>query len=193
MDPNLAPIKETITDAAGKFEFGPVDCDTFYSLRANLKDYDVNEIRIASALEAGKTEIKVDLSPKILALKIGDDLRKALGIDIIHFDLDKDFIRPDAAVELAKILEVMQQNPTLEIDVRSHTDSRQTHRYNIELSNRRAKSTIQWLVTNGIDARRLSGKGYGETQLVNPCADGVSCTEEAHQANRRSEFIITKL
>jgi outer membrane protein OmpA-like peptidoglycan-associated protein/tetratricopeptide (TPR) repeat protein len=193
MDPNLAPIKETITDAAGKFEFGPVDCDTFYSLRANLNDYDVNEIRIASALEAGKTEIKVDLSPKILALKIGDDLRKALGIDIIHFDLDKDFIRPDAAVELAKILEVMQQNPTLEIDVRSHTDSRQTHLYNIQLSNRRAKSTIQWLVTNGIDARRLSGKGYGETQLVNPCADGVSCTEEAHQANRRSEFIITKL
>ncbi|MBP6000838.1 MAG: OmpA family protein, partial [Flavobacterium sp.] len=86
-----------------------------------------------------------------------------------------------------------QQNPTLEIDVRSHTDSRQTHQYNIKLSNRRAQSTIQWLVSNGIEARRLTGKGYGETQLVNTCTDGVDCTEEAHQANRRSEFIITKL
>jgi outer membrane protein OmpA-like peptidoglycan-associated protein len=192
MDQNLEQMKETSTDAAGRFEFGPVDCNTFYSLRAIVSDYDVNEIRITSASEAGKTEIKLDLAPKILSLKVGDDLRKALGIDIIHFDLDKDFIRPDAAVELAKILDVMQQNPALEIDVRSHTDSRQTLQYNIQLSNRRAKSTIQWLVNNGVDARRLSGKGYGETQLVNPCADGVSCTEEAHQANRRSEFIITK-
>ncbi len=193
LDQNLVPLMQTITDAAGTFEFGPVDCDTFYSLRATVDNYDVNEIRTASAAEVGKTEIKMDVSPKILSLKIGDDLRKALGIDIIHFDLDKDFIRPDAAVELAKILDVMQQNPTLEIDVRSHTDSRQSHQYNIQLSNRRAKSTIQWLINNGIDARRLSGKGYGETQLVNPCADGVSCAEEAHQANRRSEFIITKL
>lgn len=192
LDQNLEQMKETSTDAAGRFEFGPVDCNTFYSLRAIVSDYDVNEIRITSAFEAGKTEIKLDLTPKILSLKVGDDLRKALGIDIIHFDLDKDFIRPDAAVELAKILDVMQQNPALEINVRSHTDSRQTHQYNIQLSNRRAKSTIQWLVNNGIEAHRLSGKGYGETQLVNPCADGVSCTEEAHQANRRSEFIITK-
>ena len=153
----------------------------------------MNEIRTASAAEVGKTEIKMDVSPKILSLKIGDDLRKALGIDIIHFDLDKDIIRPDAAVELAKILDVMQQNPTLEIDVRSHTDSRQSHQYNIQLSNRRAQSTIQWLVNNGIDARRLTGKGYGETQLVNTCSDGVMCSEEAHQANRRSEFILTKL
>lgn len=193
MDQNLVPIKETITDAGGAFEFGLVDCDTSFSLRASVNDYDVNELRITTASETGKTEIKMDVTPKMMPLKVGDDLRKALGIDIIHFDLDKDDIRPDAAVELAKILDVMQQNPMLEIDVRSHTDSRQTQQYNIKLSNRRAKSTIQWLVNNGIEARRLSGKGYGETQLVNHCADGVSCTEEAHQANRRSEFIITKL
>lgn len=193
MDQNLVPIKETITDAAGAFEFGLVDCNTSFSLRASVNDYDVNELRITTASETGKTEIKMDVTPKMMPLKVGDDLRKALGIDIIHFDLDKDDIRTDAAVELAKILDVMQQNPMLEIDVRSHTDSRQTQHYNIQLSNRRAKSTIQWLVNNGIEARRLSGKGYGETQLVNPCADGVSCTEEAHQANRRSEFIITKL
>lgn len=193
LDQNLEQIKQTTTDAAGTFDFGTVACNTAYSLRATNNAYDGNEMRITVGSDAAPADIKMDLTPKIQSLKVGDDLRKALQIDIIHFDLDKDVIRPDAAVELAKILEVMQQNPTLEIDVRSHTDSRQTHQYNIKLSNRRAQSTIQWLVSNGIEARRLTGKGYGETQLVNTCTDGVACTEEAHQANRRSEFIITKL
>ena len=81
----------------------------------------------------------------------------------------------------------------MEIDVRSHTDSRQTEIYNYILSNKRAKATIKWLVANGIDAKRLTGKGYGESQLINKCADDVLCTEAEHQANRRSEFIVMKL
>jgi outer membrane protein OmpA-like peptidoglycan-associated protein len=87
----------------------------------------------------------------------------------------------------------MKQNPKMKIDVRSHTDSRQTAKYNLALSDMRSKSTIDWLVKNGIDAARLTGKGYGESQLVNKCADGVKCTEEEHQANRRSEFIVTSI
>ena len=126
-------------------------------------------------------------------VKEGDDLFKAFGIKIIYFDLDKSFIRPDAAVELAKILDVLEQNPTMEIDVRSHTDSRQTFKYNESLSDRRAKSTIAWLIENGVAKSRLTGKGYGESQLVNKCADGVECTEAEHQLNRRSQFIITAL
>ncbi|MFN7421364.1 MAG: OmpA family protein, partial [Flavobacterium sp.] len=85
----------------------------------------------------------------------------------------------------------------MEIDVRSHTDCRQTYKYNMSLSDRRAKSTVAWLIKNGIAAGRLTGKGYGESQLVNDCAceptNKSECTEEQHQANRRSEFIITKL
>ncbi|MCY1381190.1 Photosystem I chlorophyll a apoprotein A2 [compost metagenome] len=81
----------------------------------------------------------------------------------------------------------------MKVDVRSHTDSRQTHKYNEKLSDRRAKSTIAWMIQDGIQASRLTGKGYGETQLVNKCADGVECSEEEHQLNRRSEFIITEL
>jgi outer membrane protein OmpA-like peptidoglycan-associated protein len=96
-------------------------------------------------------------------------------------------------VELAKILEVMKQYPTMEIDVRSHTDSRQTKGYNLALSDKRVKSTIKWLVANGVEAKRLTGRGYGESQLVNKCSDDMPCTEEEHQANRRSEFIIVKL
>ncbi|WP_146819031.1 OmpA family protein, partial [Flavobacterium noncentrifugens] len=107
--------------------------------------------------------------------------------------LDKWDIRSDAALELEKILDVMKQYPMMKIDVRSHTDSRQTHKYNQKLSGRRAASTIDWLVANGVEKARLTGRGYGETKLVNKCADGVQCTEEEHQANRRSEFIITGL
>lgn len=81
----------------------------------------------------------------------------------------------------------------MELDIRSHTDSRQTFKYNKALSDRRAKSTMKWLIGQGISKKRITAKGYGETQLVNKCADGVDCSEAEHQANRRSEFIITKI
>jgi len=77
--------------------------------------------------------------------------------------------------------------------INSHTDSRQTNSYNDILSNNRAKSTRKWLIKQGIAADRLTAKGYGETKLVNNCSDGVECTEEQHQANRRSEFIVISL
>ena len=81
----------------------------------------------------------------------------------------------------------------MKLDIRSHTDSRASFKYNEVLSNNRAKSTIAWLVKNGIESDRFTGKGYGEKQLVNHCSDDVKCTEEEHQMNRRSEFIITDL
>jgi outer membrane protein OmpA-like peptidoglycan-associated protein len=91
----------------------------------------------------------------------------------------------------------MEQHPTMEIDVRSHTDCRNSYAYNEALSDRRAKSTIAWLVEHGISSSRLTGRGYGESQLVNNCpCEGnqkSSCSEAEHQANRRSEFIITKM
>ena len=100
-------------------------------------------------------------------------------------------------MELAKVLEVMKQNPTMKIDVRSHTDCRHTAAYNLALSDRRAKSTIAWLIKNGIAADRLTGRGYGESQLVNKCSceptNESNCSEEEHQKNRRSIFVITSL
>src|SRR5690606_16812763 len=101
-------------------------------------------------------------------------------------------IRPDAAVELAKVLQVMEDYPELKIEIRSHTDSRGSHAYNDELSDRRAKSTREWLINKGVSASRLTAKGYGETQLKADCPDGVWCSEAKHQLNRRSEFIIMK-
>ena len=88
---------------------------------------------------------------------------------------------------------VLEEYPTMKIDIRSHTDSRASHAYNDRLSDRRAKSTRSWLIEQGIEAARLTAKGYGERELINHCADGVKCSEEEHQENRRSEFIIVQM
>jgi outer membrane protein OmpA-like peptidoglycan-associated protein/tetratricopeptide (TPR) repeat protein len=193
-DADEKKLKEFTSDNSGKYDFGVVECDTILKIRAEKETYNTNEISIIIPLESGVTDTKIDLELREKPLKPGDDLRKALGIDIIYFDLDKSNIRPDAAVELAKVLEVMKQYPNMKIDVRAHTDCRQTAKYNEVLSDKRAKSVIAWLVKNGIDTNRLSGKGYGESQLINDCGceptNKSNCSEEQHQKNRRSEFII---
>lgn len=191
-DGKFTKIKEVQSDEKGVYIF-EVECGKIYYVRAEKDLYETKEEKVTISTSAGKTEKPIQLEKKVKPLAVGDDLAKAFGIKIIYFDLDKSNIRPDAALELEKILDVLVQYPNMKIDVRSHTDSRQTHKYNESLSDRRAKSTMAWLVKNGIDASRLTGKGYGETQLVNKCADNVQCTEEEHQANRRSEFIITAL
>lgn len=192
LDRNFKELKRVSSDDKGYYVFEAACGETYY-VRSNKPEYNTNEQKVSVAKEAGKTDVPITLEKKVKPVKVGDDLAKVFGIKVIYFDLDKSFIRKDAAYELEKILIVMEQNPMMKIDVRSHTDSRQTHKYNEALSDRRAKSTIAWLEKNGIDSARLTGKGYGETQLVNKCADGVPCTETEHQANRRSEFIITSI
>ncbi|MFN7331958.1 MAG: OmpA family protein, partial [Flavobacterium sp.] len=196
-DQNFKILKEMKTDAEGKFDFGTQDCETKFYIKSTLPEYNTVDTPLMTANETGKTFVPVEMERTVKPVTVGDDLFKAFGIKIIYFDLDKSNIRPDATVELAKILDILEQYPTMEIDVRSHTDCRQTYKYNMSLSDRRAKSTVAWLIKNGIAASRLTGKGYGESQLVNDCAceptNKSECTEEQHQANRRSEFIITKL
>ena len=196
-DANYKKLQDVVSDQEGKFDFGKVDCGTKYYIKTEKPDYNTVETPTITAEESGKSFVLVELEKSVKPVKPGDNLATAFKIKIIYFDLDKSFIRADAALELAKILDVMEQNPTMEIDVRSHTDCRQTAKYNLALSDRRAKSTIAWLISKGIDKSRLTGKGYGESQLVNDCGceptNASNCTEEQHQANRRSEFIITKL
>ncbi len=109
----------------------------------------------------------------------------------IYYDYDKSFIRPDAAVELDKVVKVLKDNPAISVELGSHTDSRGRDAYNLSLSQARAASAVQYLVDNGIDASKLSARGYGETLLVNNCANGINCSEEAHQQNRRTALKIT--
>ena len=193
LDEKFNKIKEVVSDDKGFYDLGKLESGKTYYVRAEKEPYETKEQKVTLGFDKDKTDLPIQLEKIIKTVTVGDDLAKAFGIKIIYFDLDKWNIRPDAALELEKILDVMKQYPNMKIDVRSHTDSRQTFKYNEKLSDRRAKSTMAWLVKNGVDETRLTGKGYGETQLVNKCSDNVQCTEDEHQANRRSEFIITAL
>ncbi|RTY88863.1 OmpA family protein [Flavobacterium sp. RSP15] len=191
-DSNYKLGKEIITNAEGYFDFGQVDCEAIFYIKIVKTEYNTDEVTVSVANDNGKTIVPIVLDKTIKKLKAGDDLAKALNIKMIYFDLDKFTVRPDAMLELSKILDAMEQNPNMKIDIRSHTDSRQSHSYNQKLSERRAQSSMEWLIKNGIHPSRLTAEGYGENQLINICADGIICTELEHQTNRRSEFILVK-
>ena len=112
------------------------------------------------------------------------------SIETIYYDFNKWFIRPDAAKELDKLVRVMKENPVT-VELGSHTDSRGSNEYNMDLSQKRAESAVRYIVLQGIATSRISAKGYGESILTNRCSDGVPCTADEHQANRRTEFKIT--
>lgn len=196
LDENMQAIEQVFADENGKYTFdkSKVECDKDYTVRVTgINGYSSNEKPVHTGKKTGETFVEIPLEKNIKQIGTGTDLAATFGIQNILFDLDKSFIRKDAAAKLAILVEVMNDYPTMKIDVRSHTDSRQTHEYNERLSDRRAKSTIAWIVKKGIAKDRLTGRGYGETQLLNECADGVDCTEEQHQKNRRSEFIILEM
>lgn len=112
------------------------------------------------------------------------------SIETIYYDFDKHFIRSDAEKELDRLVQLMRENPVI-VELGSHTDSRGTDEYNIELSQKRAESAVRYIVLRGIDAARITARGYGETELINGCSDGVPCSHAQHQANRRTEFKVT--
>ena len=196
-DENMKLISSMTVNNKGEYVFEGLDCEKTYFVRAENKEYETVETAVVTGSKSGKTVTELPLTKRVKQVGVGSDLAKTFNIKIIYFDLDKSNIRPDAALELEKIAQVMKQNPTMKVDVRSHTDCRQTEKYNLALSDRRAKATMAWLSKNGIAANRLTGKGYGESKLVNDCGceptNTSNCTEEEHQANRRSEFIITAI
>jgi outer membrane protein OmpA-like peptidoglycan-associated protein len=136
----------------------------------------------------------VELHYKIDKPDLGKDLAEILALNPIYFDLDKWDIRPDAEVELQKIIDIMNDNPKIKIELGSHTDCRGSANYNMNLSDKRAKSSAEYIRKRISNPERIYGKGYGESQLVNHCeCEGnkvVDCSEEEHQANRRTEFKI---
>jgi len=116
-------------------------------------------------------------------------LEKAIVLENIYYDLDKADIRPDAAEELDKLVKILKDNPNIRIELSSHTDDRASDAYNQDLSQRRAESAVEYLVSQGIEPDRLVAKGYGESQLIIPSA----ATEEEHQRNRRTEFKVIEV
>ena len=192
LDEKFQEVAQITTGKDGSYSF-EVKCNEKYYLHAEKEDFETKEVSVIMDATDGIKNLKLPLEKRIKPIEVGTNLAKTLDIPIIYFDLDKSFITKAAKFQLEKIVAVMNQYPSMKIDVRSHTDSRQTAKYNIALSERRAKSTIDWLIKNGIAKNRLTGKGYGETQLVNRCSDNTDCSEEEHQLNRRSEFIVLNL
>lgn len=198
LDEKNQVVAEIVSGKDGKYSF-KVNCNKNYTVRVEKSGYPVKENRVTISTNP---ENKLDFilekeiipnMPALSTIKVGTDLAKTLDISLIYFDVGKALITDKAAVELNKILAVMQEYPKMRIDIRSHTDSRASVQYNLVLSDKRAKAIIAWLVKNGVDANRLRGKGYGESKLLNRCKDGVKCTEDEHLANRRSEFLILSL
>lgn len=136
-------------------------------------------------------EMEVVVDDKVVTLNSGDDLTQKLNLKPIYFDLNGFNIRESSKIELDKVVELMKARPNLYLTVNSHTDSRGRDEFNMKLSENRAKASVDYIVSHGINADRVTGKGYGETRLLNRCANGVKCSEEEHQQNRRSEFIIS--
>lgn len=121
-------------------------------------------------------------------------LEKPIKIENIYYDYDKWYIRQDALPELDKIFQLLIDNPQIKVELSSHTDSRGEAGYNLELSQKRAESVVNYLVSRGIVHERLIAKGYGESSLLNYCGGFVECDESDHQINRRTEFkVIGKL
>lgn len=206
-------LAEAVSDQNGNYIFPNVKCGKKYFIKTSKTDYEIKETPIALKKLTGKTTLAIAIQKKftplvakqvvvkttkvnpviIKSIKVGTDLAKLLHIPMNFFDLGKATIKKSSEPQLQKIVDILNQYPTLKLDIRSHTDSRQSAENNMILSEKRAQSTKNWLVQKGIDGNRLAATGYGETKLVNRCADGVKCTEQEHQQNRRSEFIITYL
>ncbi|MBK7936343.1 MAG: OmpA family protein [Lewinellaceae bacterium] len=116
---------------------------------------------------------------------------KRIQVQHIYYDFDKWDIRPDAAERLDHVVTLMNDNPGMSVELGSHTDSRGDDPYNMELSHKRALSAVAYIVGEGVDSARISARGYGESQLANRCRNGIECSEDEHQQNRRTELRIT--
>ncbi|MCD0468060.1 OmpA family protein [Flavobacterium sp. ENC] len=190
-DEKMNLVTKLAANDLGICKFENLKAGKTYYIRAENENYETIEKSFFTNFGIEKKPFTLPMGQKIRKLEVGVDLAKLLNFRDIYFDVDKSAIREDAVTELAKVAEFMKLKPNIIIDVRAHTDSRHSSSYNLKLSNLRAQSTVDWLVKHGgIDPQRLSGRGYGEMMILNKCVDGVSCTEEEHAINRRSEFII---
>ncbi len=180
-------VLETLSNAKGEYIFKEVLCDNIYTIFANKLDHRTSKKQqVTIGKESG---VKADLS--LVPLIVGNQI----VINPIYFDYNKSIIRDDAQYELENIITVMNNHPEVIIKIESHTDARGPRDYNRKLSDRRAKSTRDFILSRGISKNRIeSAIGYGEDNLLNDCNDANKnkCSEQEHQKNRRSYFYIVR-
>jgi outer membrane protein OmpA-like peptidoglycan-associated protein len=170
------------TDASGKAEIVVIS-SIEYDVQANLADFE-SDSETATA-EGDQMMINLALDPVEELI-----VKREVSFSNIVFEFDKSTIKPEAAFELDKIIETLKKYEDINVKIESYTDSRGPESYNQTLSEARAQSTMQYLIDKGIDANRLTAEGMGESNPINDCSGG--CTEEQHEENRRSKFIIVE-
>ena len=182
VDAKEKTVGNQTTAVNGKAAFG-VNCNTAYSFQISKQGYESGVFGIAKT-DGGEVVVEALLTPIMPIIT-----EKEVILQPIYFEYDKSNITQEGAAELDKLVQVMNEYPTMVIFAKSHTDQRGSDRYNLNLSDRRAKSTVQYLVSKGISKERISGQGFGESEPKVTCDN---CTEEQHAQNRRSEFLIVK-
>ena len=172
------------TNSKGEVSYR-VECQKEYTIQASKDGFESNTFPVAKATKPGQAKIDAVLKPIDVIVT-----EKEIILKPIYFEYNKSNITQEGAFELDKLVQVMQNNDKMIIMVKSHTDSRGGDLYNMNLSEQRAKATVAYVVSKGIDQSRISGKGFGETEPKADCKD--KCTEEEYAQNRRSEFLIVK-
>ena len=176
-------IASEMSNDSGEVKYR-VECDKDYVIQASKDGYESNTFAVAKS-KGKKVMVAAALQPIDVIITETEIVLKP-----IFFEYDKSNITQEGAFELDKLVMVMKNNDKIVVMAKSHTDNRGSDRYNLSLSDRRAKSTVQYVISKGIAANRISGKGMGELEPKVEC--GKDCTEEQHAANRRSEFLIVK-
>jgi len=184
-DQQTKEVFNLLSDTLGKFSCH-LKRETEYNLEYRKEGLMSKYDQISTLKLPGN---KIYVCEKFDRLQVG----KTFVLENIFYDLDKSNIREDAAIELNKLVLVMESNPGLKIELSSHTDSRGSDTYNLALSQRRAKSAVAFIISKGISPARIVAKGYGETRLINRCSNGVKCSKAEHQANRRTEVKVLEM
>ncbi|MFI5452291.1 OmpA family protein [Pedobacter sp. UC225_61] len=181
---NKTLVKNPQTTADGKYA-SALEKNKRYLILAKKKGYFTKRSVVVSTLDKPEgTIFNVDFELEKVVIN------KEIKIENIYYDFAKATLRKESLPELDKIRDMLLDNPELMVELSAHTDSRGKDAANMLLSQRRAESVVKYLVSKGIPARQLISRGYGETKLINQCANGVNCTEAEHQLNRRTEFKI---
>ena len=179
-------VNTTASDTAGHFQFR-IEGETDYKYLASKNGY-FSASNTVAALHKNQDSTLIVAYTQVTLNKIFP--QKMLVIPNIYYDYDKATLRPESKLVLDSIMIFFKENPDLTIELGSHTDSRGSDAYNLKLSQARAQSAVDYLISKGIPTDRLLAKGYGETKLVNNCGNGANCTEEEHQKNRRTTFRV---
>jgi len=185
--------KELVQDKNHDFQFA-LDQDKAYKVLVEHDNYKPAEFEFNTVGLVDKSTVR----RSVKMVKKPDDkttetvtINEPIRLNNIYYDFDDDKILADAEQDLKFLVDLMKQYPDMEIELSSHTDAQGNDDYNQKLSQRRAQSAKNWMVAHGINAKRIDAVGYGESQILNDCINGVDCTDDEHRVNRRTEFKIT--